>query len=169
MDTDTTAKPTRIIAYMGEDEHSARVAEVAITKAKETAAQLILYDADAASRLGPPLPTWWSAEGSGDAFPDRLNPDELEAAGRGQHAELVRDARAKGVDAYGWLPSARGAKGLANYAAKVGADLLILPADLEDIGLFARIKGENTPGEIEQQAQIPVLTVELAPVGSSKA
>lgn len=158
-----TAVPTCIIAYVGDDERYKPVEEVATATAQRAAAQLILYDADAASRWTSPVPNWWSGEGSADLLGDRLTPEQLESLGRGDFAAVVRLARKAGVDAHGWLPSARGAKDLATYAAKVGADLLILPADLEDIGLFDRLKGENTPDEVEKQAHITVVTVDLAP------
>ena len=162
----TTTKPTCIVAYLGEDAHSKPVADVATAQAKASGAELILYDADAASRLAPPLPTWWSGDGDGEAFKNRLSPEKLDAVGREDLATLVREARGHGVKAHGWLPTARGAKDLAAYASEVGADLLILPADLEDIGFFARMKGENTPGEVEAAAHIPVMTVDLAHAGA---
>jgi hypothetical protein len=162
-----TPVPTCIIAYVGDGERYKPVEDVATATAKRSAAQLILYDADAASRWTSPVPNWWSGEGSADLLGNRLTPEQLESLGRKDFAAVVRLARVEGVDAYAWLPSARGAKDLATYAAKVGADLLILPADLEDIGLFDRLKGENTPGEVEKQAHITVMTVELAPAAGS--
>src|SRR4051794_13605603 len=98
MDT-ATQVPTSIIAYVGEDARYAPVEEAAVEAAKRAAAQLTLYDADAASKLAPPLPTWWDGEGSRDLFPDRLTPEQLDAAGREKFASIVRGARVKGVEA----------------------------------------------------------------------
>ena len=51
------AQRTCIIAYVGEDERYDVVRERAMAEATSSGARLILYNADAATRLGEPLPT----------------------------------------------------------------------------------------------------------------
>src|SRR5919198_5190269 len=95
-----------VIAVTGEDDRFAPVRKAAVDRALSEHATLILYDLDASeSPLESPLPTDWSAEGTEDEVGDRLGPEELDAAGRAAIAEQVREARAKGVDAWGWLPN----------------------------------------------------------------
>lgn len=154
-----TTSPIRVLAYIREDARYAPVFEAAVETARASNAELILYDADAASRFASPLPTWWSGEATERPFGDRLTPEELEAAGRHELAKHVRGARVAGIEAFGWLPSSRGADDFTNYADAQGADLLVVPADLDDEGLLARLRGSPAPGEIADKAERAVLTV----------
>ena len=154
--------PQCIIAYTGEGDHYWPLIEKAIETAKASNARLIFYDSDAASRLGAnPLPTWWSGEGLKEQFDNRLDLEQLEKAGREELRDRVRHARDLGVDAYGWLPSKRGAKELADYATEQHADLLIIPSDLEQTGLTDWLKGSPSAEKISKEASQPVLVVEL--------
>jgi hypothetical protein len=148
----TTTNGTRIIAYMGEDEHYEPLVRQAIEKARSTGASLVLYDADSATRLGAPLPTAWSGEGSGELFGNVLTPEDLERAGRGKMASIVRDAIAAGVDTAGWLPGSRGADALAEYAEKIGATTIILPEDLEDRSFLDRFRGDPSPDDVKEKS-----------------
>lgn len=156
--------PNCIIVYLGEDESRYKsVFDAAVETARSSEARVILYDADAASVLGAsPLPTWWSADGERELVGDKLSPEGLERAGCAAMARQVRHARSLGIDAWGWLPSSRRAKHLAEYADQEGADLLIVPSDLEDVGILGRLKGEPTAEEIAESAERQVLVVDVS-------
>ena len=130
-----------IIAYVGEDGRYDVVRDRAMAEATSSGARLILYDADAATRLGEPLPSWWSGEGADELYGNRLGPAELEKAGRASVAREVERGRRLGIDTWAWLPSSHGASDLADYATKQHADLLIVPSDLEHHGLTGWFKG----------------------------
>jgi hypothetical protein len=123
-----------VIAVTGEDDRFEPVRKAALDRALAEHATLILYDLDAPeSPLESPLPTEWSAEGTEDEVGDRLGPDELDAAGRAPIAEQVRQARGKGIDAWGWLPNDPGREELLAYAAKQpGAHLVVPKGEGED-------------------------------------
>ena len=129
-----------VIAVTGEDDRFEPVLLAAVDRARSEHATLILYDLDAAeSALESPLPTEWSAEGTEDEVGDRLGPDELDAAGRATIATQVREARADGVDAWGWLPNDADRKELLAYASRQPGAHLILPKGDEALRL------ENLP------------------------
>ncbi len=108
------------------------VRQRAIELAQERGAGLILWDADAGRRLlEDPLPNQWSAHGEEEQFGDRLTVNDLEAAGRGDLARQVAEARAAGVEAWGWLPDDLDVDALRDYAARHGAEAVVLPADSE--------------------------------------
>jgi hypothetical protein len=118
-----------IIATVGEADDHAPLLEAAIGRALREHATLILYDLDAGSNpLMNPLPTAWSAEGTEEMVTDRLGPEELDAAGRPEIAEQVRQARDRGADAWGWLPAGDDRDTLAAYAARQPAPLLLVAA-----------------------------------------
>ena len=151
-----------IIAYLGEGDRFWPVIERATSIAMRRHSRLIFYDTDAASRLGAnPLPTFWSADGLREQFGDRLGPAELERAGCEELRDRVQRARHDGIDAYGWLPSKRGAKDLAEYATAQGADLLVVPADLEPHGLAEWFKGLPSAREVAGETHLPLVVVEL--------
>jgi hypothetical protein len=128
-----------VIAVTGEDDRFEPVRRAAIDRAQAEHATLILYDLDASeSPLESPLPTDWSAEGTEEEVGDRLGPEELEAAGRAAIAGQVRDARGRGVDAWGWLPNDADREQLIAYAARQpGAHVMVPRGDdalsLEDL------------------------------------
>jgi hypothetical protein len=120
-----------VIAVTGEDDRFGPVRRAAIDRAAAEQATLILYDVDAdTSPLESPLPTGWSADGTGEKIGDRLGPEELEAAGRKPIAEQVTEARDRGIDAWGWLPSDNGRDALVEYAGRMpGARVLVPEGD----------------------------------------
>jgi nucleotide-binding universal stress UspA family protein len=158
----TQTRPVRtgrtIVVYSGEGDRFEGVRRRAVELARESGATLVFYDADAASPFESPLPTNWSAEGADERIPNRLEPDDLDAAGRGSLADQVRQARADGVEAYGWLPSTADAHDLAKYAEEVGADLILMPAELKDPGLVDRVRG-RTAEATRDAARVPVEVV----------
>ena len=120
-----------VVAYTtGDDKHPA-VRLGAVEHARDHGCTLILYDADAASTIAEPMPNQWGSEGEGRELGDRLDPDDLEFLGREPLASQVRDARAGGLQAYGWLPKDHGPGALAEYAREQGAHLVFVPDELE--------------------------------------
>jgi len=144
---------------MGEGEHFAPLLKQAIDLAHTAEASLVLYDADAATRFAEPLPSNWSGTGADGLFGDLLSPNDLDRAGRGAMAGHVRAALTAGVKASGWLPGSRSAATLAEYAEKIGADMIILPEDLEDRSLYERFRGDPSPGDVEEKTHRPTLVV----------
>ena len=127
-----------IVAIAGEDERFDYVWRRGVEIAKERGARLVLFDVDAKpSPLEDPLPTGWSADGEEEQYGESektgkpLTVEELEAVGRGPLAERVRAASAAGIDAFGWLPDEMGAKGLAEFAAREHAELVVIPDDAD--------------------------------------
>lgn len=154
------SNPATILAYTSEDGRYDYVRLAAVAKAKESNATLILYDIDSAGVWGEePLPTWISADGEEEQVPNRLAPEDLERAGRETVARQVADARAEGVDAYGWLTGSKGAGRLAEYAEKERVDLVMLPDDLGDPGLFQSLRGESVDA-IKDKTKLPVIVVD---------
>ena len=160
-----TAKPSCIIAYTGEDDRYRPIDKLAMTAAQRTGARLIFYDADAASRLGAagasPLPIWWSGEGQQEQFDKRLDPVQREKSGRSWLKRMVEEARAEGVEAYGWLPSSNSAESLGDYAREQQAGLIYVPTELDQSGLAAWVKGEPTLESIEEEVDGPVVAIDL--------
>ncbi len=133
-----------IVAYASEDGRLGRIRREAETCARDRAATLILYDIDAAAPLeGSPLPTNWSSDIAGANPLDRLSPEDLEKAGRPAIASQVREARADGIDAWAWLPQDPGGDALGKYVARVGAGMVLVPAELESPGLVDRLEGKT--------------------------
>jgi hypothetical protein len=123
-----------IVAVTSKEPRHVPVLGRAAAAARERDAAVILFDLDA--DLGPlesPLPTEWSGDGEEAQFGNRLGVADLEAAGQHQLAERVRALQEAGIDASGWLPPDAGADALADYAAKQGANLVLLSTDDTDL------------------------------------
>ena len=106
--------------------------EKALQRAEEAGAKVILYNVTApGSAFSDPRPNEWAGEGAKEEFERPLDPVALERLGRHEFALQVKSARDRGVDAWGWLPEKFGGDTLAQYAAQQNADLVILPADLD--------------------------------------
>ena len=128
-----SARPT-IVALIAEDGRYADVRRQALERAREAGATLLYFDVDAGgSLLESPLPTEWSGQGQQEQFGDRLDVNDLEAAGRAPIARAVREARDAGIEAWGWLPDKADAEALAEYASAQSASLVIVPEHERDI------------------------------------
>jgi hypothetical protein len=117
-----------------------------------------------AHRERGPGPTEWSGEGERElleeeASHDRLGPDELDTAGRAPIAGQVRGLRAMGVDAWAWLPTTKAASDLADYAKRQGADVVLVPPDLERPTVVARVLGREGTAAAERETAIPFRVV----------
>lgn len=141
-----------ILAYTAEKGRLDAVRRAAFDLAKRGGDRVILYDIDAAGFFAP-LPTEWSGEGSEKEFGDLLGPADLERAGRHEIAAQVVEARAQGIDAWAWLPGDLGLEALADYARRVGADVIIVPREAgRTQGLLAGLK-QPKPDELSAQTQ----------------
>jgi hypothetical protein len=120
----------------------------ALDLAANEAAKVILYDTTApGSAFSAPRPNEWAGEGQKEDYDRPLDPVKLETLGRHQLALQVQNARQRGIDAYGWLPDKVGGDALATYAAQQNADLVLLPADLDDPAITDYFSNERSaPG-----------------------
>jgi hypothetical protein len=150
-----------IVVVAAEDERFGGALRRATELAVKRGEPLILYDWDAPSLLAEPLPTWWSSEGWDHRFPERLDADELEKAGRGVIAAQVKQARESGVEAFGWLPSDHGPRPLADYAGAQRASIVVVPRDLTELhGLDALLTGAARPADdLAERASAAVVIV----------
>jgi nucleotide-binding universal stress UspA family protein len=131
----------------------------ALDLARRRGARLILWDSSTASSFTEPVASEMSAEGAGERFGALLTDVELEQLGRSQMARQVLQAREAGVDAWARLASEHGADALAEEARRLGADLIVLPEELDDPGLVERLRGE-TVDKARDESSVPVAVVD---------
>ena len=143
-----------------DDRYAATRAE-ATRLAAEERGRLILYDWDAATVLGDPLPSNWSAEGAAEETPRELDEVDLEAAGRAPIAKQIADARQSGVEATAWLPSEPGPEALVSYAREHGVTTIVVPRELDAAGELERLAmATSDPAKgIREQADARVVLV----------
>ncbi len=79
-----------VLAVTADDDRYAATRAEAVRLATEQGGRLILYDWDAATVLGDPLPSNWSADGTAEDTPTELDEAALEAAGRAPIADPGR-------------------------------------------------------------------------------
>ncbi len=115
--------------------------------------RLILFDASGAT---PPQDQASDSEGSLYA------PDELERLGRPDIARQVRDARARGVDAWASLLPEPGLEPMMEFARSQGADALLLPEELGDPTVLVRLHGDPLV-DAEVSASVSILLVPRKP------
>ena len=150
---DAVASARLLVAYVSEDEELDHVRDAATEIGRRSGAKVILYDRDSASAFSDPMPNQWASQAEGAQFGDPLSDQELVKLGREPFARKVAAAREAGVDAWGWLASDHGTDALVDYARGHGADLILLPADLEDPGLTGRLKGETVDNAVEEATE----------------
>ncbi len=146
---DAVADARLVVAYVSEDDALDHVRDAAVQLGRG-GARVILYDRDSASAFADPMPNQWGSQAEGAQFNDPLSDQDLVKLGREPFARKVAAARQEGVDAWGWLASDHGTDALVAYARGHGADLVLLPADLEDPGLGERLKGETVGKAVEE-------------------
>jgi hypothetical protein len=157
-----------LVAYVSEDDELDHVRDAAVELAGKGGARVILYDRDAASAFSDPMPNQWGSQAEGAQFGDPLSDQELVKLGREPFARKVAAAREAGVDAWGWLASDHGTEAMVGYARDHDADLILLPADLEDPGLAERLKGETVDKAVsEAEESAPGLAVVLVAADGS--
>ncbi len=153
-----------IIAVTADDDRYAPCRHVAMDLAIRDGARLLLYDWDAATVLGDPLPSDWSGDGTKERTPHDLEPHDLETAGRAPIARQVKEALARGVDAVAWLPSKPGAEALADYARDRGASTIVIPPDLHPAGALEQLaEGDAEPSRaINRTTSARIVVAETA-------
>jgi hypothetical protein len=162
---DTTTRTQTIVAVTGEDDRYRAVRSRATALAAGGQGTVILYDLDAGGLFASPVPTAWSGEGEREltdeeAGPrDRLDPDELDTAGRGAVADQVRQLRSMGVDAWAWLPTSKDAADLAAYAERQGASVVLVPPDLQEPNLIEKVVGNEGAAQADEHSPVPFETV----------
>ena len=166
---DAVASARLLVAYVSEDDELDHVRDAAVEIGRR-GAKVILYDRDSASAFADPMPNQWASQAEGAQYSDPLSDQELVKLGREPLARKVAAAREAGVDAWGWLASDHGTDALVEYARGHGADLVLLPADLEDPGLAERLKGETVDKAVEEATESAsgLAVVLVAPDGSTE-
>lgn len=139
-----------IVALADEQRDLGYVLDAAIEMAADTpGTRLILFDASgASSQAGGP--------GQGDA--SLYSPEELEQSGRPEIARQVRDARARGIDAWASLLPVPGLEPMMEFARSCGADVVLLPEELGDPIVLERLRGD-APIDAEVSATTSILVV----------
>jgi hypothetical protein len=167
---DAVASARLLVAYVSEDDELDHVRDAAVQIGRRGGATVILYNRDSASAFSDPMPNQWASQAEGAQFSDPLSDQELVKLGREPFARKVTAAREAGVDAWGWLASDHGTEPMVSYARDHDADLLLLPADLEDPDLGERLKGETVQAAVEEAEETAagLAVVLVAPDGSTE-
>ena len=167
---DAVASARLLVAYVSEDEELDHVRDAATEIGRRSGAKVILYDRDSASAFSDPMPNQWASQAEGAQFGDPLSDQELVKLGREPFAAKVAAAREAGVDAWGWLASDHGTEPMVSYARVHDADLLLLPAGLDDPGVGERLKGETVEQAVEEAEETAagLAVVLVAPDGSTE-
>jgi hypothetical protein len=158
MDMDTLA-PTCIAAFVDERGELDHVRRAGMDLAGKHGARLLLYDSTSGSAFTEPVASELSAEGESEKFGPLLSDVDLETLGRQEVARHVREAREGGIDAWGRLASQHGVEPFLEFAASQGADLVLLPEELEDPTIVDRLRGE-TVDEAEDKSSVPIALVD---------
>jgi hypothetical protein len=149
-----TPRPAAIVVVTSEDDRHAAVIRRAAAVAGTAGSTVILWDRDSASPFESPLPTDWSGDGEQEQFGDRLDPNDLIAAGREPLARRVRELRAAGLDAWAWLPSSAEARDLARYAGDQHADLIFVSAEDDDLAADLREIAEHDESSAARRLRV---------------
>jgi hypothetical protein len=150
-----------VLAVTTDDDRFRATRVEAVRIAAGDGSRLILYDWDAPSVLGDPLPSSWSAEGTDTDVPSELDEQALEAAGRSSIARQVRDARRAGVQATAWLPSDPGPDAMVRWARDHGATTIVVPDDLDERGKLETVAtGTSDPANaVADESPVRVVVV----------
>lgn len=127
---------TCIVACTDPAGKTSAVQAVAIAQARESGARVIFYDFTRDGLMTDARPNFWAGEGEAERYDRPLDPVSIEKLGYHDLALTVQRARSEGVDAFGWLPNETGGKGLAAYAEREQADLVLLPAGSEETARY---------------------------------
>jgi hypothetical protein len=163
--TGGTSGRTTIVAITADDDRYRACRQTAMELATKDGSKLLLYDWDAATVLGAPLPTLWSGDQAESAPPSELDNAALEAAGRAEIGRQVGEAHDRGIESAAWLPSTPGLDALADYARDRRADVVVVPRDLHASGWMERIaEGDAKPLKaMNRAAPIRVVVVVVDP------
>jgi len=150
-----------ILAVTTDDDRYPHVRQEGTRLAARQGGRLILYDWDAATVLGDPLPSVWSGEGTDKDVPSELDEHDLEAAGRAPLIAQLGDARRAGVPATAWLPSKPGSEALITWAREHRVATIVVPEDLQAAGELERLAaGAGDPARaVEAESPVRVVVV----------
>jgi hypothetical protein len=154
-----TVTTPAVLAVTSDDDRYATTRTEAARIAAEQGGRLILYDWDAATVLGDPLPSAWSAEGTEADTPSELDETDLEAAGRAPLIEQFADARRAGVQVTAWLPSEPGPDAMVRWAREHGVGTIVVPDDLQASGELERLAAGTSDPAKAVEAESPVRVV----------
>jgi nucleotide-binding universal stress UspA family protein len=157
-----------LVAFVAEDDELDHVTDAALRLGLRDRARVILYDRDAASAFSDPLPNRWASQGEDEQYGDPLSDQELVKLGREPLARKVARAREAGVDAWGWLPERHGTDTLLEYARRHGAELVLLPAELDDPGLGDRLRRETAGQALRERGPADPALVLVGEDGSTE-
>jgi len=156
---DATKTLPAVLAVTADDDRYATTRAEAVRIAAEQGGRLILYDWDAATVLGDPLPSAWSAEGTDADTPSELDEGDLEAAGRAPLIDQLADARRAGIPATAWLPSEPGPDAMVRWAREHGVTTIVVPDDLKAKGELERLAAATADPAKDVEADSPVRVV----------
>ena len=154
----TTTLPV-VLAVTADDDRYATTRTEAARIAAEQGGRLILYDWDAATVFGDPLPSAWSAEGTDADIPSELDETDLEAAGRAPLIDQLADARRAGIPVTAWLPSEPGPDAMVRWAREHGVTTIVIPDDLKPSGELERLAAGTADPAKAVEADSPVRVV----------
>ena len=137
----------------GQEGAYARTWRAAVALAARAGARVLLYDRSAESYLVDPYP--YADFMSGERL---LSRQDVTSLGRHYLARQIDEAAAAGVEAVAWLPRRPGPEQMAEAAARFGAGLAVLPAELETPALLDRVRG-NTLERFRAALGMPIVLV----------
>lgn len=140
-----TTSPTLIVAYVDDEGRYGYVADAASQMASTSTARLIFY--------APGAGTGRTGEKLGTSHPGYFELEDLSEAGLGHLETQVRQARDVGVQAFAWVPDSDGATELADYAARQGADLIMLPAEKGRGGFLTSLFSHSFEQDLEEKGR----------------
>ncbi|MEE2881462.1 MAG: universal stress protein [Chloroflexota bacterium] len=136
----------------GKDKQISEVRQNLIPFAKCQTAALILYDISAASYLVNPYPNAQTVE----ELNRPLSTKDLALLGRQYLIDQINQLDQEGVCAGAILPTGHGFATLGSWAEQEKIDLVVIPEQMVQPGLFDRIKG-YTLNKLLDHTKVPVL------------
>lgn len=139
---------SRTVLLATDDGRAAAYADMrerALAWARDQDARVILYDRSSESYFVDPYSSgpWTADVESGGGRERLLEPDDLELLGRHYLAVQVTEARRAGVDAFAYLSSKPGPRGMAAVVERLGIDVVVLPAAVAQASLIERVRGNT--------------------------
>lgn len=136
----------------GGDEALARARRAAIALAQLAEAKLVLLDRSDTTYADTPRI-------------NELSRDDVVALDRPYLLSGIDEAGAGGVTATAFQHSLPGDEALTDAVNEVGADLVVVPEDLDSPGLFARLKGAGAEGRAVDAAPAGTVVVSVGEHG----
>ena len=130
----------------------------ALAWARDQDARVILYDRSSESYFVDPYSSgpWTADVESGSGREGLLEPKDLELLGRHYLALQVTQSRRAGVDAFAYLSSKPGPRGMAGVVKRLGVDVVVLPAKVAQASLIERVRG-NTLDRFRESLSVEIM------------